>query len=628
MITNIFRAASCSNPRSKMSSYNQPSKWRLWHPNQGVVFAPKQQPLYPVLDISRFISGVSAMQDSQPNTAVPEGVGASSFMTGASPESASTNQTPITVTDSNAPAAEEQEAAKAEAQTENAESPEAEPPRERGVPSGPPYTPLDFQVPDEIFRKASMAPPGSPESFWSYALYRGPGDNGATDSKVKIHYCKSQSTTERVLQYFLNEKVIGLDLEWSSEAHKNSGPRRNVSLIQIASQSRIALFHLALFPKRDELATPTLRKIIEDPSITKCGVWIKGDCTRLRNHLNVNARSIFELSHLYKQVKHSEAGEHKLINKRLVSLATQTQEILKLPMFKGQDVRASEWSAPLSMDQIVCKFYPLNIKHQEYEGLIIIFPDSASDAYAAVHLYAALNHQRECLNPTPPLPYHAELDRPIPLADGAVIPTNDETEADLEAKSEDRDTIALPQEYLQVAKKSIQVEDASELWPVINAKSLQVHPDDPMLLAATAWLSPKENPSNRTWREIRREDVSESIRPLTKAQSMPYPNDPRLLAAHAWIVQRQKKVKRAERKCPSSYMRAYHLWYFSDMKPLEIARFLRNPPLKTSTAENYIVQAIRYELLAYDMDRLKTEFSSLLPIHKKFYTLAARRKNS
>jgi len=74
----------------------------------------------------------------------------------------------------------------------------------------------------------------------------------------------------------------------------------------------------------------------------------------LRTYLGINSRGIFELSNLYKLVKYSKSGEYGAINRRLVPLATQVQECLGLPMFKGQDVRSSDWSRVLRMDQIIC----------------------------------------------------------------------------------------------------------------------------------------------------------------------------------------------------------------------------------------------------------------------------------
>ena len=71
-------------------------------------------------------------------------------------------------------------------------------------------------------------------------------------------------------------------------------------------------------------------------------------------------KGILELSHLYKLVKYSKAGELDRINKVMVSLAVQTQEMLGLPLFKGADVRSSNWMMRLSADQVACelKFTP------------------------------------------------------------------------------------------------------------------------------------------------------------------------------------------------------------------------------------------------------------------------------
>ena len=222
----------------------------------------------------------------------------------------------------------------------------------------PPFTPLEYKIPTDVFRAAKEAPEGSLESFWSYNMYRGPGEDGALDkdAKIKVHYCTSYLTTERVLQqYFMDEKILGFDLEWEATASYRQGAKRNVSLVQIASKNRVALFHLALYSEASNLVAPSLKKIMEDPTVTKLGVAIKGDCTRLRKHLGIDSRGVFELSNLYKLVKYSTSGEYQFINRRLVSLATQVQEILHLPLFKGQDVRSSSWSQPLKMEQIVCK---------------------------------------------------------------------------------------------------------------------------------------------------------------------------------------------------------------------------------------------------------------------------------
>lgn len=216
----------------------------------------------------------------------------------------------------------------------------------------PPFTPLEFNISREQFLAARAAVPGTPESHWSYTMYHRKGGNAVLDN-VKVHYCESKSTMERVCaEYFLDQDVIGLDLEWMAYARTADGPRRNVSLIQIASPSRIALFHIAVFKYGADLVPPSFRRIMEDPKVSKVGVNIGPDCTRLKNHLGVSVQGIFELSHLYRIVKHFP-HERRLVHKGLVSLATQVQDQLLLPLYKGE-VRTGNWMRRLNPQQIDC----------------------------------------------------------------------------------------------------------------------------------------------------------------------------------------------------------------------------------------------------------------------------------
>ncbi|KAH6840902.1 ribonuclease H-like domain-containing protein [Chaetomium sp. MPI-CAGE-AT-0009] len=297
-----------------------------------------------------------------------------------------------------------------------------EKPEKKDIPDiAVPFTPLDYKIPHNVFQAARWAPEGTPGSYWNYSMYRGPGKDGEPDSKVKVHYCTSEPTTERVIkQYFMNEKVLGLDLEWVASARKSAGARQNVSLIQLASPTRIGLFHIAAFPKDGALVAPALKELLQNPEVTKVGVSIKGDCTRLSQFLQIETRGQFELSHLYKLVKYSESGEYASINKKLVALSMQVKEYLGLPIFKGDDVRISDWSRRLNMEQIMY---------------------SSSDAYAAVQLYAILNHYRQKLNPVPAIPHHAELNLPIPIAKPVVPKVSEKQKAGIDAVVKDEPVV-------------------------------------------------------------------------------------------------------------------------------------------------------------------------------------------
>jgi hypothetical protein len=336
---------------------------QVWHVSRGIVFAGGSSVVYPRLPAVRHHSAPAAVasEDSSiplpavlPLADVPAGLPAGQgpgTMPGHVVATSTTTRTTTTIT-STAVVGEEA-TGKGEA---NVVDIVEKPKPKNTIPDTVPFTPLDYKMPDVAFQAARQAPEGTPESFWNYSLYRGPGKDGALDAKVKVHYCTSVHTTERVInEHFLNEKIVGLDLEWMGNAQKSSGVRRNVSLIQLASTSRIGLFHIATFPEKGALVAPALKKILEDPAITKVGVWIKGDCTRLSQYLKIETRGQFELSHLYRLVKYSASGEYDLINKRLVALGTQVKECLGLPLFKGDDVRTSDWTKRLSLEQIICK---------------------------------------------------------------------------------------------------------------------------------------------------------------------------------------------------------------------------------------------------------------------------------
>lgn len=456
------------------------------------------------------------------------------------------------------------------------------------TPLDPPYAALDFKMSEELFRAAQKSAPGSPGSYWGYSLYRGP-DAAGNGRKPTVHYCRSKHTAERVCQqYFTDEKVLGFDLEWVAEASKASGARRNVSLIQVASPSRIALFHVALFSKTDDLVPPTFKKIMEDPEITKVGVWIKGDATRLRTHLGIESRGLMELSHLYRLVTYSRTGEFSNINKRLIPLATQVEQYLHLPMFKGQDVRSSDWTKQLSMEQVICKPKPINVSYDlNFYSCTI---DSASDAYAGVHLYATLEHHRKQLVPCPPTPHHAELNLPIRLSDGS----------DLETDTEEENSDTPPDE----------TPDASViLSPAARKRALRAH-------IQSSKLAVKQ--------------ISKALRETAKILDVVIARDIRVEAAETWATafiaenyaspnpaepdSTTDKAKQGEGHARFIELRAYHLWHANqDLSTGDVAALLRNPPLKTTTVVEYIFNAVKLENLPVNDSRYSKEVIETKP---------------
>ncbi|KAM7208729.1 putative Werner syndrome helicase [Naviculisporaceae sp. PSN 640] len=554
---------------------SQERKSNVWHLSRGIVFAGDTRVVYPRLPTARFYSAPAMVSHSEYDSSLTTGSvtsAGSRVDNGQVPEAQS-----LVASDTNSsaqPAADEGTKAN-DSSAEIEKSTDAEKPEEDPKDIEPPYTPLDYKIPSEVFRAAKQAPEGSMESYWSYNLYRGPDEKGELNTKIKVHYCTSLHTTERVLQqYFVNEKILGFDLEWEASASDRMGARKNVSLVQIASESRIGLFHLSLYREKGSLVAPSLKKIMEDPGITKLGVAIKGDCTRLRKFLGIDSRGVFELSNLYKLVKYSTSKEYQFINRTCVRLAVQVMEYLHLPLHKGPDVRKSNWSQALKMDQIIY---------------------SASDAYAAVQLYAVLDHHRQNLDPTPPLPYFVEENKPIRLADGVLLPSSEEEPAPQEDDTAVANTTPGPSDkYLDSLKDTVEIECEGEAEAEGDESNASILPP--------AQQTPRPSTSITT--------TTTTTKPIP---TPPKDKDKRILTAEALATEyRSTKPLPAGAK-PNSYakqsqLRAYFLWRDNaDLGPKEIAELLRNPPLQTSTVLGYILETIRLEKMSYDRKRLRED---------------------
>ena len=129
-------------------------------------------------------------------------------------------------------------------------------------------TPLGYHIPDSKLRSAMLAEPSTAASYWHFSLYQGPGGD---EDKVKVHYSRNRETTEKIAQLFVSEEVLGFDIEWKANSHARHGLLNNVSLIQIASEERVLLAHIAQYPnaaisakeqRTDDFVTPSLKKIM------------------------------------------------------------------------------------------------------------------------------------------------------------------------------------------------------------------------------------------------------------------------------------------------------------------------------------------------------------------------------
>ncbi|KAI0438262.1 hypothetical protein F4803DRAFT_104459 [Xylaria telfairii] len=222
-----------------------------------------------------------------------------------------------------------------------------------------------------------------PRRWWRHYYYQSPGGQ-----KVNVLYSKTKSESEILARQFANEPMLGFDMEWPWDANKRPKLQDKIALIQLASEKKIALFHIALHEGEtvDDLIAPTLKEILESPKILKVGVAVmNADFRRLRDHFNLDPKGAFELSHLHNLVTYG-AVTPRLVTTKLRSLAMQVEQHLGLPLWKG-NVRTSDWSQPLNWNQT------------QY---------AATDAYACFMLFHCMNAKRLAMEPVPPFPRLAE----------------------------------------------------------------------------------------------------------------------------------------------------------------------------------------------------------------------------
>lgn len=246
-----------------------------------------------------------------------------------------------------------------------------------------------------------MAPPtaSAAPKFWSHELYRGP-----KKQSVKLLYSRTKMESEEIAHEFLEETVLGFDMEWPWQNQNQSDVplQQRVGLIQLASEDKVALFHIGLHAGQTakDILAPALRKIIESDKITKTGVGIlNADFARLHRWFGLKPRGAFELSHLHHLITYGPECPI-MVTTKMKALSKLVEIHLGLPLFKGK-VRTSNWSRPLNRAQI------------SY---------AAADAYAGVMLYHCMNAKRLAMDPAPPLPLHAETYLPMTPGMGSIVP--------------------------------------------------------------------------------------------------------------------------------------------------------------------------------------------------------------
>lgn len=456
-----------------------------------------------------------------------------------------------------------------------------------------------YEIPAKDKRDALIASRNSTASFWKYSMYK----NAAGETPTR-HYCTTFEQTEAQLAKFAGEKVVGFDLEWEKFKSKpgEDSAKRCVSLMQIASEDKVALFHLALFRGGDstaELMPPTLRAFLEDPEIIKVGVNIGGDASRLRRCFGVEMQGNIELSHLYKLVTYGETKPAK-VNRGLFALANQVKEILHLPLSKGE-VRTSSWSKRLNNQQ--CEY-------------------AASDAYAGLKLFHELEKRRRAMESKPPRPAFHELGLPIMLGGDQTAPAKSQaveaTEDPLEEsaalqeqdqKDNDRDDFDTPEDleafdYLESQDAMALPGDSTPL-PSITYPTLPTLEDEDFPSSSLP-DDPLTKPTTRKPKSPKPTTTTTTTTTSTPKPDTPTFPSPEASHAESWSKSYQTTLPATHTlKVNKQALRAYHIWHHQGFTLEQTCALLRkDPPLALSTVVTYVAEVLQKEGLEFDKGRV------------------------
>lgn len=189
-------------------------------------------------------------------------------------------------------------------------------------------------------------------------------------------------------------------------------------------------------------------------------------------------------------------------------------------------------------------------------------------------MYHVLEKERQSLDPTPPRPYHAELNKPLE----PVIPVDEEFSDD--------EIVSIENPVNDLSAETLVQQSAEAQKPAPRT------PKTPKV--AFSYKGPRNSPSTPVaiW------------------------DDERVIAAELKMQNyraAKMNVKGGTVRTRPSALRAYYVWHCNkDMKPGDIAKLLRDPPLLTHTVTGYILDAITSEKLPFDKERMTTELLSLL----------------
>jgi ribonuclease D len=174
------------------------------------------------------------------------------------------------------------------------------------------------------------------------------------------------SKAERRAKELLKAQIVGLDTEF--RAGGGCQLTDKVSLIQVATETQIVLFHVAQFDGKQtsELIPPSLKRLLESPNIVKTGSGVHGDAARLEKYFDCKVQRAYDLKQFLQIVHPKEKSES-------ATLDIMTRRYYEIGLDKTQSNRCTDWTKPL------------NEKQKEY---------AASDAYASLKVFQSIDADR------------------------------------------------------------------------------------------------------------------------------------------------------------------------------------------------------------------------------------------
>ncbi|RPB24851.1 hypothetical protein L211DRAFT_867724 [Terfezia boudieri ATCC MYA-4762] len=421
-----------------------------------------------------------------------------------------------------------------------------------------PYVPLTYQIPMEVLTRLLCLKDDSRLKYWTHDLYQ------HQEKKISVEYCTTLDQFETAAQKFLKEKVIGFDMEWLPRPSKRVCD--NVSLIQLAKEDHITLFHLGRVRKEnvEELIPSSLKAILESKSILKVGVSVAGDGSRIKKWLGIEPQGMMELSAIHHVIEYARERRKGQIPRVLVSLTRLSEKYLQLPIHKGS-TRTSDWAKPLSLAQI------------SY---------AATDAYAGLRIFDALQKARMLVDPIPMLP--------------ACVKCGDDKK---------KKGVVTPKLYIDGVEgaNSVSTWNTNFETLVQNNKTSVVmdwaqEVEESRRAAAVAKVRGPKKKNTDTNTAILNGDTPSNGRSSAKRPALQ--SSPEVEFATDWA--KKHRAQRTVGDAKLAQLKAYALWHRKACTLEETARHLEIAP---KTAAQYICQATKADKLEYDSERFRYVWS-------------------